>query len=147
MEYLPIRDRGVFCILLNDYYREGEDAATPQEDIDGFLTLLWDLLEKGIISGCILWDKEPLGFALWQIDSKESPFAQHLGWGTILEIGIVPAHRGKGYGGELVRHAEIAMDAKQNYVCAYGPAEAFWQRCGYCDSGETAENGLKLFVK
>ncbi|MBQ8835105.1 MAG: GNAT family N-acetyltransferase [Oscillospiraceae bacterium] len=66
---------------------------------------------------------------------------------TILEIGIVPKFRGKGYGIPLVRHAENAVQAQNRYVCAYGPAEGFWQKCGYRDSGELASNGLKLYIK
>ena len=88
-----------------------------------------------------------MGFALWQLDTPDSPFSQKPGWGTILEIGLTPKFRGRGYGSALVCHAENAVQAPNRYVCAYGPAEGFWKKCGYRDSGELATNGLKLFIK
>ena len=32
----------VFHRLLTDYYRDGEDAQTPQEELDGFIEMLLD---------------------------------------------------------------------------------------------------------
>ncbi len=40
-----------------------------------------------------------------------------------------------------------AVQTENRYVCAYGLAEAFWKTCGYGDSGEIAENGMKIYVK
>ena len=39
------------------------------------------------------------------------------------------------------------MEVSDFYVCAYGPAEDFWKKCGYEDVGEIASNGLKLLVQ
>lgn len=108
---------------------------------------LFDLYKKESISGAIAWEAEPVGFALWQMDTPDSPFSQRPGWGTILEIGIVPEFRGRGYGYSLVHHVENVVQAEKRYVCAYGPAEGFWQKCGYRDSGGFASNDLKLYIK
>ena len=147
MEFQPVSDYGVFHLLLTEYYRDGADADTPQEAIDGVIRYLYDLYTQNAISGCIAWEGEPMGFALWQLDTQDSPFSQRPGWGTILEIGLRPKFRDRGWGYDLVRHAEDAVQAEQRYVCAYGPAEGFWQKCGYRDSGELATNGLKIYVK
>ncbi len=147
MKYSPISGYELFHKLLLSYYREGEDASTPQEEIEEFICILHNLYNKGSISGCIAWENEPVGFALWQIDTSDGMFYQRLGWGTILEIGVLPEFRGLGYGQQLVCYAEKAMQVKSYYICAYGKAEGFWKKCGYFDSGEIADNGLKVYVK
>ena len=147
MTFQPITDYELFHSLLTPYYREGEDAHTPQEQLDGFIGYLYDLLEKGIISGAVAWDKMPVGFVLWALDSIDLPFSNKPGFGTILEIGVLAGFRGKGYGRELSAFAESRMGNVAKYICAYGPAEVFWEKCGYRESGELAENGLKIFVK
>ena len=136
-----------FHHLLTAYYREGEDADTPQEQLDSFIRYLYDLMEKGVISGAAAWEQEPVGFVLWAMDCEELPFSNKPGYGTVLEIGILPEFRGKGYGGQLVAFAESKLGPVKKYICAYGPAEAFWKKCGYAESGQIAENGLKIFVK
>lgn len=149
MEFLAITEdtRDAFCRLLTDYYRDGEDAQTPQAELDGFIGLLFDLCRKNTISGCIAYEREPVGFVLWGMDTAEFPFSNMPGYGTILEIGVIHAVRGTGLGRRLAELAENAMACERYYVCAYGPAERFWQSCGYRDRGGIAENGLKLLVK
>ena len=140
-------DYAVFHKLLTAYYREGEDAETPQEQLNGFVQYLFDLCLAGKISGCIAYDPAPVGFVLWNIDSADGLFSNKPGYGTILEIGVSRSARNHGLGKLLVDHAESGMSVPNYYVCAYGPAERFWEKCGYVDSGELAENGLKLMVK
>ncbi len=147
MNYLPISDYKTFHGLMTAYYREGEDAQTPQEELDAFVGYLYGLVKDGTISGCVAYDEEPVGICLWWIDTEELPFSNKPGWGTILEMGLTPACRGKGLGRELADYALNQMDVSNFYVCAYGPAEAFWKKCGYEDMGEIASNGLKLLVQ
>jgi hypothetical protein len=33
------------------------------------------------------------------------------------------------------------------YICAYGPAQGFWIKCGYRDSKRIAKNGLAVLIK
>ena len=149
MEFLDIQNVSydVFHELLNEYYREGEDAQTPQAEIDAFVGYLFDLCRSGKISGAVCAGEEPLGFALWNMDTEDSTFSNKPGFGTILEIGVRKNARGAGIGRKLVNLAESRMNVERFYVCAYGPAQAFWSRCGYVLSGETAENGLPIMVK
>ena len=137
----------VFHRLLTDYYRDGEDAQTPQEELDGFIEMLFELRTKGAVSGCIAYEKDALGFIIYGLDTKDFPFSNKPGCGTILEIGVVPSARGSGLGRMLAKYAEEAMDCEKYYVCAYGPAESFWKKCSYRDTGEIASNGLKIFEK
>ena len=92
-------------------------------------------------------DGKPVGICLWWIDTADLPFSNKPGWGTILEMGLTPDNRGKGWGRELAEYALTRMDVSDFYVCAYGPAEGFWKKCGYEDRGELASNGLKLLVQ
>lgn len=147
MHFLPVTDYEVFHSLMTPYYREGEDADTPQEQLDGFIRYLFGLCETGTISGAVVWEEKPVGFVLWAMDTAGFPFSNKPGYGTILEIGILPEYRGRGYGRKAAAYAENKMGNEPKYVCVYGPAEAFWKKCGYRESGEIAENGLKIFVK
>lgn len=149
MEYSTVVDAGydVFHSLMNEYYRDGEDADTPQSEIDGFVKYLYELCLSGQISGCISFEHDPIGFVLWTVDSEEGVFSQKPGYGTILEIGMVRSKRGMKIGRDLVAYAEARMNTGRYYVCAYGPAEGFWANCGYTFTGELAENGLKIMTK
>ena len=147
MKYLPITDYETFHSLMEPYYREGADAETPQEELDSFIRYLYSLVQDGTISGCVAYDREPVGICLWWIDTADLPFSNKPGWGTILEMGLKPDNRGKGRGRELAEYALTRMDVSDCYVCAYGPAESFWKKCGYEDRGEIASNGLKLLVQ
>ena len=149
MRILPItQDQyDVFHNQLTGYYRDGEDAQTPQEELDAFIRLLFDLCQKNVISGGIAYEQDPVGVVLWGMDTTDFPFSNKPGYGTILEIGMMPSMRGMGRGSLLVEYAERALACDKFYVCAYGPAEKFWQKCGYRDTREIGENGLKIFEK
>ena len=133
--------------LMNDYYREGEDSQTSQDEIDGFIQYLYDLCLQGKIMGAVAFETTPVGFVIWNIDTPEGAFCQKPGFGTILEIGINREFRHRGFGRKIAEYALSMIAVLDYYVCAYGPAEAFWTKYGFRDSGEIAENGLKIYVR
>lgn len=136
--------------LLTAYYREGEDADTPQEALDGFISYLTELLQKHILRGEVALDGEtPAGFVLYAQDEPDYPFPECPGMGTIAEISVIPDHRTLGLGCELVRRAEDALRAscRQMYVCAHASAQSFWEKRGYVPCGRTASNDLPLLIK
>lgn len=149
MKILPVTQESfdVFHSLLTAYYRDGEDAQTPQEELDAFIGLLFDLCQSNTICGGIAYEKNTIGFVLWGIDTADFPFSNKPGYGTILEIGVIPSMRGTGLGKRLAEYAERAMACEKYYVCAYGPAEKFWRKCGYQHLGEIGKNGLKILEK
>lgn len=153
MDYTKIRanDYGAFHELMNAYYRDGEDADTPQEEIDAFIHLLFDKVISREIDGLIIRDESNcVGFALWCIDAEGTDFSEIPGYGTILEIGFTPSYRSNGNGKELVAYIEECLSKKKVtscYVSAYGPAQSFWESCGYKANGQVASNGLPIMVK
>lgn len=152
MKYNSINEENydVFYKLMDAYYKDGEDAETPQSEIDDFINYLYNLCVANKISGCIFEEDEPLGFVLWNKDIKDGLFSNLPGFGTILEIGVSRSYQKNGLGSKMVKYAEEEMrktGLKSLYVCAYGPAEEFWKKCGYKDDGKIAENRLKIFVK
>ena len=152
-EYRDIRrqDEPIFHKLLNAYYREGEDANTPKEQVDAFIRLLFDqVLARAIQGRLAVEGGEAVGFALWAVDAEGFAFSEMPGYGAILEIGFVPSCRSSGRGRALVALIEswfMENGVVRCYVSAYGPARTFWERCGYMDSGKTAGSGLPLLVK
>lgn len=153
MTYTEItqNDYDLFHALADGYYREGEDAATSRDEVDNFIRFLFNKVTQGEIHGFFAKEGEtPAGFALWALDTEAFAFSEMPGFGTILEIGLLPQFRGCGRGREFVRFLEDCLEkagAKRYYVCAYGPAQAFWARCGYAPSGRTAANGLPILIK
>ena len=153
MEYINIgvHDYRAFHRLATPYYREGEDENTPQNVIDSFVRLMFDKVINKEICGCFVkHELEYIGFALWAIDTEDFAFSEMPGFGTILEIGLIPLHRSAGLGKSLVTYIENCLQKEhitQCYVSAYGPAQQFWARCGYAENGVTANNGLPIMVK
>ena len=153
MEYIEIckDDYSAFHELANAYYREGEDADTPQEEIDSFIRFLFDKAVNREINGFLAKDKNVcVGFALWAVDTEGFEFSELPVSGTILEIGLIPSFRGKGNGKDLVSLIERCLcerDIENCYVSAYRPARKFWSSCGYVENGKTASNGLPIMVK
>lgn len=153
MSFLPIdsRDDDAFHELLNEYFREGEDENTPQDQVDDFIQMLFHMVEQEKISyRLIAKDEANIGFVLWAIDTEQLDFSEIPGMGTILEVGIKPAYRRLGLGGKIVQYVEDQLKSSgmsQCYVSAYGPAQEFWKHCGYQFNGANASNGLPLMVK
>ena len=153
MEYIEIceADYSAFHELANTYYREGEDADTPQEVIDSFVRMMFDKVINNEIYGCFVKDEQKyIGFALWAIDTEDFDFSEMQGLGTILEIGLTPSYRSSGLGKNLVTYVENCLQKSrisQCYVSAYGPAQKFWTSCGYVENGKVASNGLPIMVK
>lgn len=144
-------DYELFHELANAYYREGEDADTPQAEIDSFIRFLFEKVIDREISGCFAAAGDtPIGFALWTVDSEGFAFSEIPGMGTILEIGLLPAYRASCLGKELVAFIEHNLRTRnisQCYVSAYGPAQKFWKSCGYAETGKTAKNDLPILMK
>ncbi|MBE6921943.1 MAG: GNAT family N-acetyltransferase [Ruminococcaceae bacterium] len=153
MEYFEICESNyvMFHQLANAYYREGEDEKTSQDEIDAFIRFLFNMAVRNEIKGCLVKDARGyLGFALWTIDREDFAFSEIPGCGTILEIGIAPSYRGSGLGQEFVSFIETwlrSRQIKQCYVSAYGPAQKFWEHCGYAENGQKANNGLPIMIK
>ena len=153
MEYIEIceNDYDTFHKLATAYYREGEDIDTPEDEIDAFINFIFEKAVNHEINGYIVKDGDIyVGFALWGIDSDGFDFSEMAGFGTILEIGFIPEYRSKGNGKELVAYIEghfLKNNVKNCYVSAYGPAEKFWESCGYTANGKIASNGLPIMVK
>ena len=153
MEYCEIceGDHAVFHELANAYYREGADEKTPQDVIDAFIRFMFDMVVKNEIHGCFAKDGDRyIGFALWTVDTGNFAFSEIPGFGTILEIGIIPPYRASGWGKEFTAFIESCLrrqGVRRCYVSAYGPAQAFWEHCGYVKNGRQAQNGLPIMVK
>ena len=153
MDYIAIfeDDYSTFHELANAYYRDGEDADTSQEIIDSFIRLMFDKVINKEIYGCFVKDEHKyIGFALWAVDSEDFEFSKIPGFGTILEIGLIPSYRSHGLGKNLVTYVENNLQKKkiaQCYVSAYGPAQKFWSGCGSIENGLKASNGLPIMTK
>ena len=141
----------LFRDLMTNYLREGEDQYTAQDVIDHYVAKLFDMMNAKDLFGRLGYEGEKeVGFILYMKDTKESDYSEKPGFGTIAEIGLKEEHRNKGIGKIFVDYAETQLNqlgVEGCYVSAYGPAQSFWKRCGYIEKGETASNGLPIYVK
>ncbi len=137
--------------LMNEYYREGEDADTPQSEIDEFIDLLYGMANEGKIGGRLAEEEgETIGFILWAADTEHFAFSELPGYGTVMEIGVRKQFRMKGYGRRMVAFAEKRFKENsldKSYVVAYGPAAEFWKKLGYAENGSLAKSELPIFTK
>ncbi len=153
MEFQEINQQSYNTLhrLMEEYYREGEDEDTPQEEIDGFIRLLFDMVQKAEILGRLVTEEAGvIGFVLWAADTADFAFSECPGLGTILEIGLQKQARASGNGTKIVQYVEQCLrhdGIRQCYVCAYGPAQRFWVHCGYRPSGKNASSGLPILAK
>ena len=153
MEYFKIDDSNYqsFKCLAYDYYKDGEDAETPDDDIYAFIRTLFEMIDFRQIFGYLAYiGKQAAGFCIWGIDGEHFPFSEMRGYGTIMEIGIVKSMQRKGLGKEFVSYIEADMSnngVDKCYVSAYGKALKFWSLCDYEAIGKTAGNGLPLMTK
>jgi len=118
-------DYATFHHLLNQYYREGEDEDTSQDQVDGFIQMLFDMVQQGKINcRLITADKANIGFVLWAIDTEALDFSEIPGMGTVLEIGIGKPYRRSGMGTKIVEYVD---DAKWHHpmLCI-----CLWTRSG-----------------
>ena len=153
MDYdrIESEDYPLFHRMLEDYYRDGEDADTPQDEMDRFIQMLFGLIQEHKIEGCFVKaDGAIIGFILWAIDTAALPFSEMEGAGTVLEIGVTSPFRSSGHGTQMVLYAEeqlISRGITLCYVSAYGLAAEFWAKCGYDFNGAAAGNGLPIMTK
>lgn len=141
----------LFHDFMNDYYRDGEDSDTSQDEIDRFIKKLFDLIQEKLMFGALsYYNNIFIGIVIWMKDSRNQDFSVMPGYGTIAEIGIIPSMRKKGLGCVLVDYAEkelIKLNIKGIYVTAYGPALNFWKKQGYMQSEEATSKGLPILIK
>ncbi len=144
-------DYALFQEIMIEYYREGEDAETSIDTVKAFIDSLFRMVCNGEIDGVFSFsDNRCEGFCLWMKDEEQRDFSEMPGCGTILEIGVRRGFRKRGVGTKIVEYAEQQMrkmGVDAFYVSAYGPAEAFWEKCGYEKTEKKASNGLTVFLK
>ena len=106
--------------------------------------------ELGHIHILLARDGENLvGFSVYQIDMPESDWCKRPGWGFIREFYIKPEYRAKGSGARLAAYTEEALKnlgAEKLYLTS-GPAAAFWEKCGWENTGEFCTNDLVILEK
>lgn len=140
-----------FSRMMKAYYQETIPQELPADVIDGYIQNLYRLVLTNDLRGGIAADGEVLGFALWEVDASGAVYSELPGYGTILELGIQPEYRGRGYGRQLTEYVQgrlLEEDVIGFYVCADETSREFWEKCGYRNvGGRTASNGLPMLLR
>lgn len=89
-------------------------------------------LEKDVVLGFIMYDK----YSFKGVTN-----------GRICELYVDPSTRKTNIGSKLVSLAEKELAMKSYYITADKDALKFWEKNGYHDIKETAENGNSIFIK
>lgn len=134
----PLTDdkREVFEKLFAEYYAElGCDDNTGHL-VDEYI--IPDLI-AGLIGVDLIYDGEPVGFAIRQIDDIDNEWCYREGWGDIREIYIEPSRRRCGLGKFLLYTEELKLKeagANKTYCLPAKGAESFFEVCGYTKTDE-----------
>lgn len=141
--------RHIFETMFVDYFTEisGIPEAIIREKI---LNLFVNSHTRDILRIAIaLNDTTPIGFSVYQIDTPQSDWCKHPGWGSIREFYIHPHFRSQGLGTALAAWTDRelkAMGAEHLYLTA-DDAIPFWQHCGYSKTNELCSNELEILTK
>ena len=135
---------------MNDYMAE-LNCNVPEEIIHGELSDLIDrqCQQKIIHVDLVMIEQTIAGFSAYQLDTPESDWCKRPGWGFIREFYVKPECRTKGFGFHLAAYTEQALKklgAEKLYLTS-GPAAAFWEKCGWGNTGEVCSNDLTILEK
>jgi len=127
------------------------DCDVPEDIIRGKLAdFIETQCESGHIQIVLAWDGEKaVGLSVYQIDAPESDWCKRPGWGFIREFYVKPKYRTNGLGAYLAAYTEKALrklGAEKMYLTS-GPAAAFWEKCGWKNTGESCSNDLLILEK
>lgn len=92
------------------------------------------------------------GFVFGKIDLPDDKGYKKIGYGYIMEFFVLPEHRRRGFGREMLRRLQAffaANGADRMYLTA-DPVTGvpFWEKMGFVRTGEISpENGLEIFEK
>lgn len=132
--------RAGFCALFKDYYAEME----CDEDIDHLLDeyVLADC-DAGLLNIAVADEGGLCGFVIYQIDSIENEWCLREGLGTVRELYVTPAMRGRGIGSALLRYAEAQLKergAQKFYILPAEGTQTFFISRGYEEADEYCED-------
>lgn len=93
-----------------------------------------------------------IGFLYGKIDRHEDKGFKKVGFGCIMEFYVLPEHRRKGYGRQMLQQLESyfsANHAKKIYLTADPvTGKPFWEALGFVSTGEMSpENKQEIFEK
>jgi GNAT superfamily N-acetyltransferase len=115
---------------------------------EAFLHMDKDVKKFDIQIVIIYLDQEPVGFSMFQIDTKDNPWCMHDGAGDIREFFVLPSHRRKGYGTMLFETAKSYFKSKhidEIYLTSDDKGE-FWKTLGFVQTGKIiAENNSEEY--
>lgn len=89
-------------------------------------------LKKNVVTGFIMYDKYNF---------------KNIVNGRICELYVDPSARRNNIGSRLVFLAEKELAMRSYYITADKDAIKFWEKKGYYDIKETADNGCSIFIK
>lgn len=98
------------------------------------------------------FEDEPVGIAMFAIDTGTVYGLLKAGYGTVLGFFIKPEHRRKGFGKEFFRHIEEILKKDSAPIIYLTPdgitGEPFWSAMGFTNSGKTdPDNKMPIYIK
>lgn len=137
--------------MLSSYFVDDLHEEWTAKTISRISNFLIAQHEKRIVSILIAFKENiPVGFAVYQVDTKDSDWCKRAGWGFIREFYIQKNLRRIGIGRFLATEVEqqlLSQNIKRIYLTTDNALE-FWLRCGYTiDSSTVTEKMFTLINK
>lgn len=112
----------LWCVVFPEYDDPSKPQRDPRANIERKLALADRLFWLGELDGSV-------------IGTVMAGYDGHRGW--LYALGVHPAQRGRGFGRQLLRHAEAQLaqlgcpKINLQVLAANAPAMAFWRANGY----------------
>jgi GNAT superfamily N-acetyltransferase len=133
-----------FKMLFKAYFAEFGMSISDE----AFLHMDKDVKKFDIQIVIIYVSQKPIGFAMFQIDTKDNPWCMHEGAGDIREFFVLPKHRKMGYGIILFETAKAYFKSKHinDIYLTSDDTGAFWKKLGFVQTGKIiAENNSEEY--
>ncbi len=132
-EYINTALNKTFQQLFIDYFK-GFNMAFP---IKAFMTMDQDIKAHNIQIILLYLKRNPIGFSMFQIDTKENPWCLHEGAGGIREFYVALKYRNQAYGRylfNLTKQYFIRRNITEIYLTCDDVGD-FWKKLGFVATG------------
>lgn len=153
LDEIPQKD---FLQLANEYLIDemADEGGYKSEHSQQFVKYVKKAQRQyGVLTLFCYCDGVMAGFSIAQTDRQPNPWCYKEGQGFIREFFVRESFRKSGIGRDMVAHTEEALlnDGAQGLYLTPShneSAQRFWQKMGYCDSGEIhPKNNQKIYIK
>ncbi len=136
--------------MMRAMYKETSGNAS-EDEIEKQILQFFDLLQEGKIKARLSRKGSTyMGFIFYMKDEKNTPYTQISGYGTVLQLGVLPKYRTSGIGTLMLKYAEDELkflNIEGYYVRVTDENKDFFKKQGYQKTRYFDENNCAIYKK